>query len=55
MVLLPGSDVLGDDAPGQVVIAVIATGVVEEVRPGREPMARETWPALQPITHHRLS
>lgn len=39
--LSPGLDVLGHDAPRQVVIAVIAPRVVKEVGSGGEDVARE--------------
>lgn len=37
--VLPGLDVLRHDAPRQVIVAVIAPRVVEEIRPGREDVA----------------
>lgn len=46
-VLLPGLDVLGHDAPRQVVVAVVAPGVVKEVGPGGEDVAGEHGAALE--------
>lgn len=45
--LLPGLDVLGHDAPRQVVVAVVAPGVVKEVGPGGEDVAGEHGAALE--------
>lgn len=45
--LSPGLDVLGHDAPRQVVVAVVAPRVVEEVGPRGEDVAREHGAALR--------
>lgn len=43
---LPGLDVLRHDAPRQVIVAVVAPRVVEEVRPRREHVSRKSRAAL---------
>lgn len=50
--LSPGLDVLGHDAPRQVVVAVIASWVVEEVGSGGEDVAGEHRAALGE-NHHK--
>lgn len=57
-VILPGLDVLRHDAPRQVVVAVVASWVIKEIRPGGEDVAGQPratlWDQQRRRQHIRL-